>query len=110
MTKWSEIRVNDRIFFKGKSGTGSVVKTERHGYYFMPAKIGMRLKGVKKPISKYEMFILNDIQVQEILMNDRTVKCLLTRASDGTQFAISEDSLMRYFGKSDQSVLGGPVL
>jgi len=110
MSKWSEIRVNDRIFFKEKSGSGSIVKTERHGHYFMPAKIGMRLKGHKKPITKYEMFILNDIQVQEVLNKNRTIKCLLTRASDGIQFAISEDSLMRYFGKSEQSILGEPVI
>lgn len=109
MTKWSEVRINDRILFKAKTGSGSVVKTESHGYYFMPAKIGMRLKGIKKPIERNEIFILNNVQVQEASGTDRIVKCQLTRINDGIQFSISEDSLIRYFGKSDQSFLGGPI-
>jgi hypothetical protein len=108
MNKWIEIRNGDTILFKGKTGTGSVVFTEFHGNYFMPAKIGMRIKGPKKPIKKFEEFVLNDSIVQSANGNSRIVKCMLTRLSDNVEFAISEFDLMQYFGKTNQSRLGGP--
>tara|TARA_B100001989_G_C24501847_1_gene445364 strand:- start:89 stop:424 length:336 start_codon:yes stop_codon:yes gene_type:complete len=110
MTKWIEIKYGDIIKFKGKSGTGSVVFTENKGNYFMPAKLGMRIKGIKKPIKKYEEFVFNDSVVQSASGNHRVVKCFLTRISDNCEFAVSEQCLMRYFGKTNQSRLGGPLL
>ena len=110
MTKWIEIRYGDIIKFKGKSGTGSVVFTENNGNYFMPAKLGMRIKGIKKPIKKYEEFVFNDSVVQSASGNSRVIKCFLTRISDNCEFAVSEQCLMRYFGKTNQSRLGGPLL
>ena len=110
MTKWIEIRYGDIIKFKGKSGTGSVVFTENNGNYFMPAKLGMRIKWIKKPSKKYEEFVFNDSVVQSASGNSRVIKCFLTRISDNCEFAVSEQCLMRYFGKTNQSRLGGPLL
>ena len=105
--KWVEIRNGDTIHFKNKTGSGSVVFTPNNGNYFMPAKIGMRLKGTKKPIAKYEEFILNDSIVQSAHGKNRIVKCTLIRKSDNCHFFISEFDLMQYFGKTNRSNLGG---
>jgi len=105
--RWVEIRCGDTILFKNKTGSGSVVFTPNNGNYFMPAKIGMRLKGIKKPIEKYEEFILNDSVVQSVHGNSRVIKCTLIRKSDNCQFFISEFDLMQYFGKTNRSNLGG---
>ena len=107
MTTWVEVRCGDLIVFKGKTGTGSVVFTQNKGNYFMPAKIGMRIKGVKKPIEKYEEFILNDSVVQSVSGTNRIVKCTLIRKSDNSHFYVSEFDLMQYFSKPDRSNLGG---
>lgn len=107
-TKWGEVRNGDSVYFKGKTGTGSVVKTKSHGRYFMPAKVGMRIKGEIKPIIKDERFVYSGSKVQSYEGTDRVVKCLITRVSDNTIVAISEKQFMRYFYKTNQSNLGGP--
>lgn len=107
MTKWVEIRQGDSILFKEKTGKGSVVFTSNNGNYFMPAKIGMRIKGIKKPIIKNEEFIFNGSTVQAASGFSRVVKCELLRLCDNTNFYISEMDLMTYFSKSNRSSLGG---
>lgn len=109
MTKWVEIRNGDTILFKQKTGKGSVVFTANHGNFFMPAKIGMRIKGNKKPIQKNEEFIFNESIVQSVSGTTRVVKCTLTRKLDNSSFYISEMDLMRYFSKSNRSNLGGLI-
>jgi len=105
--KWIEVRSGDRVYFNGKNGEGSVVATENHGNYFMPARTGMRIKGVKKPISKYESFTMASSEVQKVDKCKRTVKIILTRTLDGEEFAISESQFMQFFTKRDESSLGG---
>jgi len=107
MTQWVEIRQGDSILFKEKSGKGSVVFTPNNGNYFMPAKIGMRIKGFKKPIAKNEEFIFSGSKVQSASGNSRIVKCELLRLSDNVSFFVSEMDLMLYFAKSSKSSLGG---
>lgn len=107
MIKWVEIRQGDTILFKEKTGKGSVVFTSSNGNYFMPAKVGMRIKGVKKPIAKNEEFIFNGSTVQAASGTSRIVKCELLRLSDNISFFVSEMDLMTYFSKSDKSSLGG---
>ena len=92
---------------KEKTGKGSVVFTSSNGNYFMPAKVGMRIKGVKKPIAKNEEFIFNGSTVQAASGTSRIVKCELLRLSDNISFFVSEMDLMTYFSKSDKSSLGG---
>ena len=104
--KWVEVRNGDSVYFNGKTGTGSVVETENHGRYFMPAKTGMRIKGKKKPIVEWEKFIFNSSRVQKAEGCERIVKCFLTRTSDSTVLAISEKQFMQYFSKTEQSNLG----
>tara|TARA_B000000557_G_C20677509_1_gene401656 strand:- start:260 stop:592 length:333 start_codon:yes stop_codon:yes gene_type:complete len=108
-TKWTEVRYGDYVYFKGKTGTGSVVKTESRGRFFMPAKIGMRIKGEKFPILKNERFILTNSKVLHAEGTDRIIKCFLTRCSDNTTMIISERQFQQYFYKTNQSNLGGPL-
>jgi len=103
--KYTEVKENDILTFSGASGSGSVVKTQQHGYYFMPAKIGMRLKGIKSPILKNERFVFTSYRVQKADSEGRIIKCILTRLSNGTNFAVSEDFFHRYFKKIDLSNL-----
>ena len=105
--KWVEVRNGDRVYFNGKNGEGSVVTTESHGNYFMPARLGMRIKGIKKPISKYEAFTMVSSKVQKVDKCERIVKIFLTRTLDGEEFAISETQFMQFFIKRDESSLGG---
>ena len=107
MTQWVEIRQGDTILFKEKTGKGSVVFTSSNGNYFMPAKVGMIIKGIKKPIVKLEEFIFNGSTVQAASGTSRVVKCELLRLSDNVSFFISEMDLMAYFAKSNKSSLGG---
>jgi len=103
--QYTEVKANDIIVFSGASGSGSVVKTAHHGYYFMPAKEGMRLKGIKSPIMKNERFVFTSFRVQKADSEGRIIKCILTRLSNGTNFAISEDFFHRFFNKIDLSNL-----
>tara|TARA_B100000700_G_scaffold97420_1_gene109633 strand:+ start:779 stop:1111 length:333 start_codon:yes stop_codon:yes gene_type:complete len=105
-TKWVEVRNGDYVYFMGKRGQGSVVKTDGYGNFFMPAKTGMRIKGEKYPILKDEGFIMNSSKVQKVEKTERIVKIFLTRLSDGMQFAISETQFQQYFCKKDESNLG----
>ena len=107
MTQWVEVRNGDTIIFNKGTGKGSVVLTEGKGNYFMPAKLGMRIKGIKKPIVKNEEFIYNGSIVQSSSGKDRIVKCKLLRLSDNVSFAVSEFDLWNYFSKLDRSNLGG---
>ena len=106
MHRWIEVRNGDRVYFNGKNGEGSVVKTENHYNYFMPARIGMRIKGVKKPILKNEAFIMSSSKVQKVDKCERIVKIMLTRVFDGEEFAISEFQFMQFFIRRDESNLG----
>jgi|11_taG_2_1085331.scaffolds.fasta_scaffold00057_54 hypothetical protein len=103
--QYVEIKENDVLIFPGSNGSGSVVKTQKHGYYFMPAKYGMRLKGVKSPIQKNERFVFSSYRVQKADAEGRIIKCILTRLDDGTNFAVSEYFFHRYFRKIDLSNL-----
>lgn len=107
MTQWVEVRSGDAIVFNKQTGKGSVVLTEGKGNFFMPAKIGMRIKGIKKPIARNEEFIFGGSVVQSSSGNSRIVKCKLLRLSDNTNFYISEMDLWNYFSKSSRSSLGG---
>ena len=106
MGRWIEVRNGDRVYFKGKNGEGSVVKTERHGNYFMAARIGMRIKGIIKPISKNESFIMTNSVVQKADKNSRISKITLIRTFDGEEFSISESQFMQFFAKRDESISG----
>ena len=103
---WVEVRSGDYVYFSGKNGQGSVVKTEGDGNYFIPAKIGISLPGKKFPILNDEPFILNSSKVLKVDKDKRVVKVFLTRVSDGLPFAISESQLHQYFIKKDESSLG----
>ena len=105
MTKWVEVRKSDRIIFKEKNGKGSVVKVENKGFYFMPAKLGMRLSGIKSPIGNSEMFVVSDFEVIKY-EGKYMVNCYLTRCKDSIQFIVNERNLQRYFCKINQSSLG----
>lgn len=105
-TKWGEVRNGDSVYFKGKTGTGSVVKTKNHGRYFMPAKLGMRIKGEINPIIKNERFIFSGSKVQFVEGSDRIVKCFITRVTDNSIVAISEKQFMQYFYKTNQTNFG----
>ena len=105
--KWIEVKNGDAVYFKEKTGSGSVVKTKNHGRYFMPAKIGMRIKGEINPIEKHERFIFQNSKVQMVDGSSRIVKCFLVRVSDNSNLAISEQQLMQYFYKKDESSLSG---
>ena len=107
MSIWVELKNNDILIFNQVSGSGSVVETKNHGRYFMPAKIGMRLKGEKKPIARNERFVFNGAQVQQTSGSSRIVKFFLLRELDGTLFAISENDAQSYFAKTSASSLGG---
>ena len=107
MNQWIEVRNGDRVYFNGKNGEGSVVNTENHGNYFMPARIGMRIKGVKKPIAKNEAFTFSSSEVQKVNKCERTVKINLIRTFDGEEFSISEFQFMQFFVRRDESNLGG---
>ena len=107
MTQWVEVRNGDAIYFNKKTGKGSVVLTGGKGNYFMPAKSGMRIKGIKKPIVENEEFIFNGSTVQSSSGKSRIVKCKLLRLSDNTMFYVSEFNLWNYFSKSSRSSLGG---
>ena len=109
MNKWVEIKTNDILIFNSKTGSGSVVETANHGRYFMPAKIGMRLKGEKKPIVRNERFIFSNAKVQKVDGSNRIVKFTLLREIDGTIFSISENDIQTYFAKSPRSSLGGMI-
>ena len=102
MNKIVEIKKGDKIIFKAGNGKGSVVFTKNKGNYFMPAKFGMRIDGIKSPIGKYESFIINNFTTQKF-ENKYIVKCTLTRCKDYVQFQISEDQLFRNFAKPDST-------
>jgi hypothetical protein len=99
-----ELKKGDIVYFKENHGHGSVVKIKNKGFYFMPAKLGMRISGEKNPIARFERFVFNDYVVQK-QNNKRIIKCYLTRLHNGTQFAISENELYSYFCKADVSFL-----
>jgi hypothetical protein len=103
--QYAEVKENDILTFSSSTGSGSVVKTQNHGYYFMPAKSGMRLKGIKSPILKNERFVFSNYRVQKADADGRIIKLILTRLHDGTNFAISEYFFHRYFRKIDLSNL-----
>ena len=107
MKKWIEVKNNDALYFSAETGKGSIVETEKHGRYFMPAKQGMRLKGKKSPIRKYERFVFSGYKVQKAGQGKRVLKFFLIREFDGHVFAISEDNAQKYFSKSSESSLGG---
>lgn len=107
MAQWIEVRNGDRVYFGGKNGEGSVVNTENHGNYFMPARIGMRIKGIKKPIGNNEAFIFSNSEVQKVDKSERIVKIKLIRTFDGEEFFISETQFMQFFVKRNESNLGG---
>lgn len=104
---YTELKNNDLIVFNQKTGSGSIVETKNHGCYFMPAKIGMRLSGIKTPLRKNEQFIYNNYVVQKAEGFDRIIKLFITRIQDGKVFAISEDQLHKNFAKLNRSSLGG---
>ena len=94
MNKTVEVKKGDRIIFKAGNGKGSVVMTKNKGNYFMPAKFGMRIDGLKSPIGQSEVFVINNFEVQKF-ENKHIVKCTLTRCKDCIQFHLSEFILIR---------------
>ena len=51
-----ELKKNDKVYFKSKTGEGSIVEVKSKGHYFMPAKANMRLKGRAQPLINNEVF------------------------------------------------------
>lgn len=106
MNQWTELKKGDRIVFRAKNGKGSVVKVKNKGHYFMPAKLGMRLRGEKSPIGKFENFVVSDLAYKEFEGKYIMYACL-SRCSDSIQFIVNYPDLQRYFAKTNISSLGG---
>lgn len=98
MKMFRELRQGDLVSFKKKSGSGSFVKVENKGYYFMPAKIDMRLEGEdKKPIQKNEIFVYSGYKLLLTEEDKRAVRISLVRETTGQLCFISENDLHNYF-------------
>lgn len=93
-----EISKSEIIFFKEKSGTGSVVEIQGKGNYFMPALKGLRLEGNVKPIVYGEAFLYLGHTIVEKGPGYRTIKIDLSRKYDSSIFSIEEHFLKKYFG------------
>ena len=91
-----ELRKSDVITFNGESGFGSFVKVENKGIFFMPAKKGMRLEGIKKPIRKGERFVFIDYEVLNKSIH-RIIRIDLLREETGEKCHLSENDLNKYF-------------
>jgi hypothetical protein len=62
----------------------------------MPAKKGMRLEGVKKPVRNGERFIYVDYELLKI-ETPRVIRIDLIREETGEKCHLSENDLNRYF-------------
>ncbi len=91
-----ELRKSDIVIFNQSSGSGSFVKVEDKGVFFMPAKKGMRLKGLKTPIRKGERFIFLDYEVLK-MSSPRIIRIDLLREETGEKCHLSENDLRNYF-------------
>ena len=91
-----ELRKSDVISFNRESGFGSFVKVENKGIFFMPAKKGMRLEGIKKPIRKGERFIFLEYEVLR-KATPRIIRIDLLREETGEKCHLSENDLNKYF-------------
>ena len=99
-----ELKQSDILVFKEDSGSGSFVKVEMKGNYFMPAKKGLRLEGKSKPIRKYEKFTYIDYEVLK-RETPRVLRMSLLRQSTGEKCFISETDLFKYFAYSPDQTL-----
>lgn len=93
-----ELKKNDKVYFKSKTGEGSIVEVKSKGHYFMPAKANMRLKGRAQPLINNEVFTYVSHEILSVKANERVIKLSLIRDFDGTKFMISESELFRNFG------------
>ena len=102
-----EIRAGDTIYFKGKSGSASIVSIPTHKKsIFMPNKEGISIEGYKFPIIKNEKFKVGDFEVLEVKDNKRYVNISLSREINEHSFIASEDNLFKYFSISKRSIYG----
>jgi hypothetical protein len=96
--KFKEIKTSEIVFFKEPTGTGSVVNVPGKGFYFMPAKKGLRLEGEKKPIVHGESFVFLNYEVLNYSPGKRNIKIQMSRIQDNTIFSIEEHFFKTYFG------------
>lgn len=97
MKKFKEAKINDFAYFNHKSGSASIIKTDNNINYFVPAKKEMQqLTGVKKPIVKYERFIISSFNVLK-KDNDRVIRIELIRECDSSIIRICENNFHKYF-------------
>lgn len=93
-----EVSKSDIVFFKNKSGTGSVVKNKNNKFYFMPALKDLRIEGDIKPIAYGESFLFIGYRVLNSGPGHRTIKIELKRNHDSTIFSLEEHFFKKYFG------------
>ena len=98
MSSVREVSKSDIVFFKSKTGTGSVVKCANNKRYFMPALKGLRIEGDVKPIAYGESFLFVGYRILEYNPGHRVIKIELTRKHDSTIFSLEEHFFRNYFG------------
>lgn len=98
MSSVREVSKSDIVFFKSKTGTGSVVKHKSNKSYFMPALKGLRVDGEVKPIAFGESFLFIGYRILETSPGHRVIKIELTRKHDSTIFSLEEHFFRNYFG------------
>jgi len=97
MSQFKELKKGDLVIFNKKSGTGSFVKVNDKGLYFMPAKKDMRLDGIKLPIRQNEVFVYTGYKVLDVTKKSRVIKINLLRESTNQLCSLSENDLHNYF-------------
>lgn len=99
MKTFKELKTNDFVYFKNKSGSASTIKLNNNLIYFVPSKHGMQvLEGTRKPIVKHERFTVADIIIlKKDIGEKRIVRINLIRHADSTIVRISEKEFIKYF-------------
>jgi len=97
LAKFKEAKISDFVYFNGKSGTASIVKTDNNINYFVPSKIEMQqIQGIKKPIVKFERFIISNFTILRA-EKERVIRIEMIRQSDASVVRISENEFNKYF-------------
>ena len=93
-------QTNDKIFFKQRSGTASIVRAKNGLYYFVPAKKDINLEGESLPIAFKESFTFINSDMISYNNEDKTrlVKISLCRDYNEVMFYLTETQLRKYFG------------
>jgi len=93
-----EVSKSNTVFFKQKSGKGSVVITDSSKAYFMPALDKTRLEGEKMPIAYGESFSYVGHTVLNAGPGYRQIRIELIRTIDSQLFYLEEHFFRKYFG------------